>query len=366
MRKIRIGNDFWQSFQVKENGVIVDLLQIKDTVQVFAKVGDKCFEVPKEMVQIKEDGIITMEVKTELFNIVGRYEVIVKYWHHDISMSDEDRKQAVNFMPFAIVSTSAMADDLEDVPIVGDIIIGLKGDSAFDIWNAKNGNNNTYQDWIDFLQAPATEIEGIVSANEAIRVASENTRKSNEQTRVANEGNRFDAENDREENEDTRSVNEAIRLTNEDDRITNENQRVIDETKRETLYDEVVILKDETEIATQRAIDATNEVNDVVIPNAISATNEAKAQGLYAKNKGDYAKAQGDIASNFKGWNINPYVYSVYDSGYRDSPNYTPITNLQSGHSLSVLETNVGNVGFARVLNNTLEIRGDSVNIYGA
>ena len=128
MRKRRVGNDFFQTFQIKENGETVDLISVRDTIKIFAKVNERCFQIPKELISVLEGGLITLEVKTELFCEIGRYEIIVKYEHYDLTMSDEDRRQATNFTAFAIVGKTELADELEDIPIVSDILIGLKGD----------------------------------------------------------------------------------------------------------------------------------------------------------------------------------------------------------------------------------------------
>ena len=155
MRKIRVGNDFFQTFQIKENGVIVDLIEVKDTIKLFAKVNNHCFEIPKELITVLADGLITLEVKTELFCEVGRYEIIVKYEHYDTTMSDDDRKQETNFSAFAIVGKTEMADELEDIPIVSDILIGLKGDKGDTGEKGDTGSD-----------APFSSIEGTQEFNE--------------------------------------------------------------------------------------------------------------------------------------------------------------------------------------------------------
>ena len=158
MRKIRIGNDFFQTFQIKENGETVDLISVKDTIKIFAKVNDRCFEIPRELISVLADGLITLEVKTELFNRVGRYEIIVKYIHDDETMSDDDRKQATNFTAFAIVGKTEMADELEDIPIVSDILIGLKGEKGDKGDKGDKGEQGS--------DAPFSSIEGTQEFNE--------------------------------------------------------------------------------------------------------------------------------------------------------------------------------------------------------
>ena len=158
MRKIRVGNDFFQTFQIKENGVIVDLIEVKDTIKLFAKVNNHCFEIPKDLITVLADGLITLEVKTELFNRVGRYEIIVKYIHDDETMSDDDRKQATNFTAFAIVGKTEMADELEDIPIVSDILIGLKGEKGDKGDKGDKGEQGS--------DAPFSSIEGTQEFNE--------------------------------------------------------------------------------------------------------------------------------------------------------------------------------------------------------
>ena len=158
MRKIRIGNDFFQTFQIKENGETVDLISLRDTIKIFAKVNERCFEVPKELISVLEGGLITLEVKTELFCEIGRYEIIVKYEHYDLTMSDEDRKQATNFTAFAIVGKTELADELEDIPIVSDILIGLKGEKGDKGDKGDKGEQGS--------DAPFSSIQGTVEYNE--------------------------------------------------------------------------------------------------------------------------------------------------------------------------------------------------------
>lgn len=315
MRKIRIGNDFLVAWRIKRAGINEDLtnaVNMSVVASVKAEGQIHSVVVPFDIV---DDSIIRVEMTPAIAQWEGIYNFVLKYEFEYPSYVDNNEKVAVDKNAFIIVSRTSQADEITLIDIESDVLIGLKGekgDSAFTVWNKANGGDNTYQDWIDFLQSPANEIEGIVSANEAIRIDNENTRKSNETarksseaTRTSNEQTRQSNESDRVDSEGLRIASESVRVGAEDGRVSAENQRVIDETKRETLYDNTVILKGqvetlktETETATQGAITATSQAN-TARDNAITATTNANDKALYAQEQGDYAKAQGEVVAGY-------------------------------------------------------------------
>ena len=104
MNKRRINNDFWVTWEIKEQGEPVDLIAVKDSIELFCTVEKHTFKVPKELIQVLADGIIRVEIKTEVFKYIGRNEFTLKYKHFDLSMSDNDRKREYDFVPFFLVA----------------------------------------------------------------------------------------------------------------------------------------------------------------------------------------------------------------------------------------------------------------------
>ena len=300
MRKIRVGNDFFVVWEIKEQGVLVDLIRVKDTIKITAKVGDNCFEIPKNLIDILEDGLIRIEVKTELFKCIGRYELALSYSHHDTSMSDDDRKRQTNFTPFAIVPKTELADAVEDIPITSDILIGLKGETGKSAYLYYKENTTdepilTEQEFADKL--------AVIPSNENDRINAESTRVSNENERISNEVARKSNEVERKSNEATRISDEATREANEIERKLNEAGRVNAESDRvaseQTREQQEVERQNNTAVAITNAENAITDVNaakddyyDVVKP-------AIQAQGVYAQAQGDYAKAQGDIVAGY-------------------------------------------------------------------
>ena len=243
MKRIRQGNDFLVTWRIKRAGINEDLTQAVNMSLVASVKSDGLIHSKIVPFDIVDNSIVRIEVTPQIAQWVGIYNFVLKYEFDYPSYADNNEKVAVDKNMFIIVSRTAQADEITIIECESDVLIGLKGekgDSAFTVWNKENGGNNTYDDWIDFLQAPATQIEGIVSANEAVR-------------------------------------------------IENENQRVIDEGKREQLYDNTVILKGEvetlkteTETAKDSAISAATLANDkanlanVAAQSATDATIEAQ------------------------------------------------------------------------------------------
>ncbi len=299
MKRIRQGNDFLVTWRIKRAGINEDLTQAVNMSLVASVKSDGLIHSKIVPFDIVDNSIVRIEVTPEIAQWEGIYNFVLKYEFVNPTYLDNNEKCAVDKNIFIIVPRTSQADEVVLIECESDVLIGLKGkkgDSAFTVWNKENGGNNTYDDWLAFLQSPATEIEGIVSANEAIRVENENTRKLNEierkqseQTRLQNESARVASEIDRAGNEDTRSLNEATRLTNEE--------------KREQLYDNAVILKGEvetlkteTETAKDNAITATNQINTVVIPNAETATQNATNATIEAQTATQEATTAASLA----------------------------------------------------------------------
>ena len=229
IQKVRQGNDFILVWTIRRMGVLVDLSQAVN-MKMYRWVDNQKKQVPFEYLG---NGLVRVEVTVEDFSIIGTYRMILEYEFDDPTLMDGDDKKKVDVIAFRIVEWSEEAQQVAQIDVESDILLGLKGDkgdSAFTVWNLENGGDNTYQDWIDFLQSPANEIKA-------------------------------DSESAIED------VNNAV-----------------------TNINEVVIPNAEN--ATQEATDAKNDYYNVVKPDII-------AQGEYAIEQGDYAKAQGDIVAGY-------------------------------------------------------------------
>ena len=280
MRKINVGNDFHVAWEIKEQGVLVDLMQVEDSIQVFAKVGDCSFEIPKALIEVLPNGLLRIEIKTELFQKVGRYEFYLKYWHHDTSMSDDNRKRQTNFTPFAIVPKTELADAVDDIAVTSDILIGLKGDSGKSayLYYKENTTDNPILTEQEFANKLA-----VIPSNEDDRISAESTRVSNESERASSESQRKNNETTRKASEVTRNDNEVIRESNEVTRKLNEVDRVNAESDRV-----------DAEITREQQEQARQTNTATAIDNANSAADSTNIKGNYAQAQGDYAKEQGD------------------------------------------------------------------------
>ena len=100
--------------------------------------------------KVLENGVLKIEIKTEIYNAIGIYNFNLKYKHLDISMSDGDRKREVNYKAFRVVAESENADDTEDIPITSDIAFGFNGLSAYEVW--LKDHEGTLDDYFEFIK----------------------------------------------------------------------------------------------------------------------------------------------------------------------------------------------------------------------
>lgn len=227
--KVRIGNDFVFLWSIERNGKPENLnecLEIKLTLKAFGMEKEIDFE-------IVDDNIIRIEVTPEMTTVVGIYSLVLKYTLADESFSDNDRKCAVDTKAFTIVANTAGADDISEIAVTSDILIGLRGD-AF-----------TYDDFteeqIEDLKRPA--IEGGEYAREQGDIAKQI------------------------------GINASLA---EADRVINENLRIQNETERINIFNSIK--------------------NDAVsvIESANNSASNANEKANFAQAQGDYAKTQGD------------------------------------------------------------------------
>lgn len=148
---------FFELWQIADNGEVVDLLAVKDTIELTCSVRGQTFGV--DLYEVLQNGIIKIEVKAEVYNKVGAYHFNLKYRHFDISMSDNDRKRELDYKPFYLVSETEQADPIDNTPITVDMATGLNGKSAYEVWLKNNGG--TLQDYFNFLKQPASDAAAV-------------------------------------------------------------------------------------------------------------------------------------------------------------------------------------------------------------
>ncbi len=275
MKKIRIGNDFVFSWAIERGGVPENLETVLEKHLYMIVFGAKT-EIHNYTVSGNK---IIVEFTPEMLNKIGIYTLIFYYVLPDESLSDNDRKCAVDIDAFQIVPRTAMADDVSEFAVTSDMAIafkGDKGDSAYQVW-LENGNVGTEDDYFAYLRQPATDaaasvsaLEQTVSDNEALRVTAEQGRVDAELLRVGAESARSDAEGLRNTNEIDRIAAEEIRNTNETGRINAERDRM-----------DAEVLREQAEAAREEAEDLRQTNTTTAIQNAGEATTAANtAAGL--------------------------------------------------------------------------------------
>lgn len=153
MKRRRIGNDFFELCQISDNAKTVNLLEVKDTIKLTCKVGEHEFAV--KLYEVLDNGILKIEIKSEVYNKLGVYHFNLKYKHFDTSMSDNDRKREVDFKPFQLVALTAQADPIDNTPIAVDMATGFNGKSAYEVW--LENNEGSLEDYFNYLRKPASD-----------------------------------------------------------------------------------------------------------------------------------------------------------------------------------------------------------------
>ena len=294
--RVRIGNDFVFLWSIERNGKpenLSECLEIKLTLKSFGREKEIDFE-------IVNDNIIRIEVTPEMTTVTGLYSLVLKYILADESLSDNDRKCAVDTKAFTIVANTAGADDISEIAVTSDMLIGLKGDPfTYDDFTEEQladlrqpaidagliaeqqGNIAEQRGLIAEQQGNTAQNQGSTAEQKGIYAKEQGDYAKEKGELVAdvvdNESERVQAESERVSAETTRVTNESGRVTAENNRVNAENLRESAESARVELYDEMLQLKTDT----------------------TTAKNDANEQAEYAKDMGDYAKEQGEIAETF-------------------------------------------------------------------
>jgi hypothetical protein len=290
--RIRQGNDFIFLWAIERNGEPEDFSNAVN-IRLHFKNFDCVGEV--KSFQIVDGNIVRVEVSPEWASNLGAYRLILSYEFEDQSYSDGDQKCVVDVLAFNIVPKTSEADDVTEMAKTTDIMIGLQGLSAYEVW-LKDNPDKTKEDYYNWLRQPATDaaeslstLEQTVSGNEALRVTAEQGRRDAELLRN-------DAEGIRDSNETDRINAEGIRDANETDRINAERDRV----DAEDLRDQAEVAREEAErlrqtntnTAIQNAGEATTAANT-----AAGLANEATAAANTAAGLANEATAAANTAA---------------------------------------------------------------------
>ena len=223
MRKIRIGNDFTVLWKIERAGEVEDLTNITKSKLECCVVGEEnsLKEIPHEIIGL---NTVRTEITPQIADKIGRYYFILSYEFDAPSLKDGDRKCKVDTIAFYIVPLTATADEITQLEITSDVLIGLRGRAfvyddftpeqiadlkqpAIDAGLIAKGQGDYAQQQGDYAKTQGARAENAtdnidISFNawetqEADRVASEVIRESNESNRVDAEGIRVTNEIDR-------------------------------------------------------------------------------------------------------------------------------------------------------------------------
>ena len=353
MKKIRIGNDFVFSWAIERGGNIENLETVLEKHLYMIVFGTKT-EIHNYTVSGNK---IIVEFTPEMLNKIGIYTLIFYYVLPDESLSDNDRKCAVDIDAFQIVPRTAMADDVSEFAVTSDMAIAFKGDK---------GDPFTYDDFtpeqIEDLKRPAIEaaesvliVENQVKLNEQGRVKAENEREIAETTRVSNENNRVTAEQERVEAE-------SLRATAETSRQIAESLRTEAELLRQSNTQEAISnaesATENANTAAQNADDAREAIQDDLALKADQAdleetTEKPTAQSLSELNAritaleaiiSNKIKDRIDVTKEFNVWGkTNLILYG--DGASTKAPDFIGQTYIDTTNGNVYVAVGVSNAG---------------------
>lgn len=157
--KKRIGNDFLFYWIIKENGVIVNPESVHDfRIEIKHEFSGSKISPHFDIV----NG--SARVRCEAFEKLGVYQLIATWRVTDTTFTDGFRDCAADIESFEIVGRSAQADN-ENPEITTEMAIGFEGSNAYDVWVQNGNEGKTYEDYIAFLQKPATDAAQAMVSN---------------------------------------------------------------------------------------------------------------------------------------------------------------------------------------------------------
>lgn len=162
MKKIRIGNDFRFVWVIERNSQAEDLTLATNLVLTIKSMyGDSA--IPFTLV---DGNKVCVDVDSKNAGNVAKYNLRLTYTIPDDSLSDGFRDCSVDIDAFEIVAKTELAEKVDEFTSTSEIAIGFQGNSAFRVWQLQAGNEGkTYEDYIAFLQKPATDAAQAMVSN---------------------------------------------------------------------------------------------------------------------------------------------------------------------------------------------------------
>ena len=162
MKKIRIGNDFRFVWVIERNSQAEDLTLATNLVLTIKSMyGDSA--IPFTII---DGNKVCVDVDSRSAGNVAKYNLRLTYTIPDDSLNDGFRDCSVDIDAFEIVAKTELAEKVDEFTSTSEIAIGFQGNSAFRVWQLQNGNEGkTYEDYIAFLQKPATDAAQAMGSN---------------------------------------------------------------------------------------------------------------------------------------------------------------------------------------------------------
>lgn len=181
MRRIRTGNDFRFVWVIERNSQAEDLTLATNLVLTIKSMyGDSA--IPFTLV---DGNKVCVDIDSRNAGNISKYNLRLSYTIPDDSLADGFRDCAVDIDAFEIVAKTELAEKVDEFTSTSEVAVGFQGDSAFRVWQLQAGNEGkTYEDYIAFLQKPATDAAYLAAeaTNDAIAAAS----LANEKAELAN------------------------------------------------------------------------------------------------------------------------------------------------------------------------------------
>ena len=154
--RIREGNDFTLNWEIERGGV-AENIQSAISRKLFLKRHREVREITDYEI-IGDGNIIHTEFTPDMLFGLGDYVLELHYVLSDTSLSDENRRCAVDVDAFTIVARTAMADNATEMAQTSDIALALRGKSAYDLW--LETHEGTEEDYFTWLREPAVTAAG--------------------------------------------------------------------------------------------------------------------------------------------------------------------------------------------------------------
>lgn len=154
--RIREGNDFTLNWEIERGGIAEDI-QSAISRRLLLKRHREVREITDYEI-IGEGNIIHTEFTPDMLFGLGDYILELHYVLSDTSLSDEDRRCAVDVDAFTIVARTAMADNVTELAQTSDIALALRGKSTYELW--LETHEGTEDDYFTWLREPAITAAG--------------------------------------------------------------------------------------------------------------------------------------------------------------------------------------------------------------